>query len=318
VPSRPSEQTGRDRRASPNAPRVFCSELSQANGEPLVATASRIEHWLLVEYRGVWARDELRASLLEEPVKEHVRAQLAALPRSRLLFIRRPERRGRRGVAVFYGRTSEHGTSFHTLELDRHDELRSLDFAAALTHRAPSPGEPLREPLFVVCTHGKRDPCCARHGRPLYEGLREAADEGWVWQATHVGGDRFAGNLVCLPEGLYYGRVDRFDALPLLVDHLAGRIDVGHYRGRCWYSFPVQAAEREVRVRAGATGIDDLALAGVERNGDGSWRVRFRAREALHEVEVALEYGDLTLLTCSSATPKSPRRFRVRAVRTLP
>jgi hypothetical protein len=301
-----------------SSPRVFCSELSQENGEPVAATASRIEHWLLVEYRGLWARDELGTSLLAEPVKAHLRAQLAALPRSRLLFVRRPERRGHDGLAVFYGRTSERGTTFRALELDVHADLLSLDFAAAFGGAHEAPGEPLRQPLLVVCTHGKRDPCCARRGRPLYEGLREAADEGWVWQSTHVGGDRFAGNLVCLPEGLYYGRVDRLDALPLLVDHLAGRIDMGHYRGRCWYPFPVQAAEREVRSRTGATGIDDVRLADAVRAADGSWRVRFRAGGALHEVEVVVEQGELSLLTCLSATPKSPRRFRVRSARTLP
>ena len=247
-----------------------------------------------------------------------MRAQLATLPRSRLLFIRRPDRRGQDGLAVFYGRTSERETTFCALELEEHEDLLSLDLGAALGGTVPTPGEPLRQPLLVVCTHGKRDPCCARYGRPLYDGLREAADEGWVWQSTHVGGDRFAGNLVCLPEGLYYGRVDRFDALPLLVDHLAGRIDIGHYRGRCWYPFPVQAAVREVRLRAGATGIDDVALDGVERQDDGSWLVRFRAAGAVHEADVVAEHGDLTLLTCSSATPKSPRRFRVRSVRTLP
>jgi hypothetical protein len=298
-------------------PRVFCAELSQANGEPLAATASRIDHWLLVEYRGVWGRDELGASLLSEPVKVHLRDQLAKLPRSRLLFVRRPERRRSSGIAVFYGRTAERDSRFRSLVLDSADELVGLDFAASLGGSSSQPGEALAHPLFVVCTHGKRDPCCARHGRPLYEGLREAADDGWVWQSTHVGGDRFAGNVVCLPEGLYYGRVTRLDALPLLVDHLAGRIDLAHYRGRCCYPFAVQAAEREVRLRAGATGIDDLRIEGVARPEPDLWTVRFRVRAAVYEVDVVAEHGELTQLTCSAPTVQSPRRFRPRSARSL-
>ena len=38
------------------------------------------------------------------------------------------------------------------------------------------------------------------------------------------GGDRFAGNVVVLPEGLYYGRVRPEEAWTVLDEHLAGRI----------------------------------------------------------------------------------------------
>ena len=298
-------------------PRVFCSELSEANGEPLSATASRIDHWLLLEYRGVWVRDELTGSLLAPAVKEHLRSQLGALARSRLLFVRRPERRRRDGLAVFYGRTTEREAWFHSLELDGYDDLLELDFGAAMSGSGQPAGEVLPHPLFVVCTHGKRDPCCARRGRPLYEGLREAADEGWVWQSTHVGGDRFAGNLVCLPEGVYYGRVTRLGALAVFAEHLAGRIDLEHYRGRCCHSFPVQAAELEVRLRTELRELDDVHVDSVTRVADGLWRVRLDAAGSLYEVEVAAEHGELTQLTCAAVSPKRARRFVVRSVETL-
>jgi hypothetical protein len=297
--------------------RSFCSEVSLAIGEPLAATASRIDHWLVVEYRGLWARDELRESLLPEPVKRHLREQLAALPRARLLFVRRPERRRHAGFAVYFGRTSERDPRFYWLEVGGYDELLDLDVAAALDG-AGGPAAPLEHPLLVVCTHGKRDPCCARNGRPLYEGLREEAEEGWVWQSTHVGGDRFAGNLVCLPEGLYFGRVRRVDTLPLLADYLARSIRLELYRGRCCYSFPVQAAERFVRLETGLRGIDDVRLAGRRRLGPDSWRVRFEAGGRVHEVDVEARLGEPIELTCSSATPKRPRHYVARPAGSLP
>ena len=298
-------------------PRRFCCELSQANGEALAATASRIDHWLLLEYRGLWARDALGASLLPDRVKEHLRELVGRPSRARLLFVRRPERRSRSGFAVFYGRTSERDSWVRSFEVDAYEDLLALDVAEAF-ERPSALGEPVDHPLFVVCTHGKRDPCCARYGRPLYEGLREAADDGWIWQSTHVGGDRFAGNLVCLPDGVYYGRVTRLDALAVLAEHLAGRVELAHYRGRCCYSFPVQAAEREVRERSGVLGIADVRAEGIERLGEDRWRVRLVAGTTRYEVEVVAEQGELTLLTCTSPTPKSPRRFVARSVRTLP
>ena len=304
------------------ARRELCSELSRANAEPLSATASRIDHWLLVEYRGVWSRDTIGGSSLSDAVKAHLRAQLRALPHSRLLFIRRPDRRNRPRYRVYFGSSPERGGRFFRLELERHDELVSLDFAGALLGGAAELGERLAHPLLVVCTHGKRDRCCAKYGQPLYDELRGQAEAEWVWQSTHVGGDRFAGNLVCLPEGLYFGRVGRGAVWPLLDEYLAGRIDLEHYRGRSCYPFAVQAAERALRAEAGLAAVDDLRLVASEPSGEGTWRVRFAAQPSgeEHELEVALELGEPTHLTCEAITPARPRRYvatahRVRAHR---
>ena len=73
--------------------RALCAEISGAASESLSATASRVDRWLLVEYRGLWDRDVLGGSLLSSPLKGHLRGQLAALGHARLLFIKRPERR---------------------------------------------------------------------------------------------------------------------------------------------------------------------------------------------------------------------------------
>jgi hypothetical protein len=290
--------------------RELCAELSLANGEPLAATASRIDNWILVEYRGLWNRDLLAGSILSERLKEHFRAQLAALPRSRLLFVRRPDRRDHPRHALFFGSTPERGGRFHALEFDTHDDLVALDFAACLAG-ADSAGVPVDHPLLVVCTHGKRDRCCAKFGRPLYDAVCEQAESDWVWQSTHVGGDRFAGNLVCLPTGLYFGRVEPGDVWSLLDELLAGRIALERYRGRSCYTFPEQAAEREVRERKGLRGIDDLRLLATERDEDG-WEVTFSAAGSEHVVEVAAELGEPTYLTCDAARPVRPPRYVTR------
>ena len=77
--------------------------VSTATAEPLAATASRIDHWILVEYRGPWRRDVLGGSLLSPELKRHLRAQLAALPHARLLFVKQPARRSQSGRQVFFG-----------------------------------------------------------------------------------------------------------------------------------------------------------------------------------------------------------------------
>jgi hypothetical protein len=302
------------------AGRPFCSEVSRAAGEPLGATASRVESWLLVELGGQWPFDPLDATALAGAVREHLSAQLRRLPRSRLLLVRRPGRARRERARVVFGSTPERGRWFHGLRVNRYADLLELDLAAALLGESPAPGEPIQEPLLLVCTHGKRDRCCARYGVELCEALHSTARRGWVWQSSHVGGDRFAGNLVVLPEGLYFGRVAPADAVRVAESYAAGRIDLDTYRGRSCYPFPEQAAELRVRRDTGLVGFDDLRLVGRRQTGPGAWTIELLAEPAaeLHEVDVGVELGDETYLTCRAGEQRRPRRYVARSHRVRP
>jgi hypothetical protein len=291
--------------------RALCADVSGAASESLAATASRIDRWLLVEYRGVWDRDVLGGSLLSAPLKEHFRGQLAKLGHARLLFIKQPSRRAHPRRMLYIGSSRPGEESLYALEFERHDDLLAYDFASALLDGG-TPGVPVEHPVFVVCTHGKRDRCCAKYGRPLYDGLKGKIDPEWVWQSTHVGGDRFAGNVVVLPEGLYFGRVGEADLDPLLDSYFERRIHLDLYRGRSAYTFAVQAAERAVREAEGLMGIEDVVLERVERHRVG-WRVTLRANDVARDVDVAMELADEPVyLTCGSATPQRPRQYVAR------
>jgi hypothetical protein len=281
--------------------REYCRDVALENAEPLAGTASRVDHWILVEYRGLWSRDVLPGSGLSDQVKQRLREQVSARPRTKLLFIRRTERRGRPELRVLWGSSPERGATLFHAELESHDDLLELDLTA--------PGPPFEPPLLLVCTHGKHDRCCARHGRPLYQALTELVEDGRVWQVSHVGGDRFAGNLVVLPHGLYFGRVATTEAWAVLDEYFAGRIDLAHYRGRCAYSFAVQAAERVVRAHAGLMGIDDVELVGERPV------VVFQGGGRRFEVDVTAAPGPLSYLTCSSETLKRPRHHAARILR---
>jgi hypothetical protein len=283
--------------------REFCSEVSGDAGEPLAATASRVDHWILFEYRGVWSHDVLEGSALDEDVKAHLREQCEARAHTKLLFIR-SDRRDGLPLRIFLARTREASGDVYGLELERYEDVLDVDLVSG-------PGTPVGHPLMLVCTHGKHDKCCARYGRPLYESLREQVEPEWVWQCSHVGGDRFAGNLVCLPQGAYYGRVGRDDAWPLVDAYLGGRVRLENYRGRSCYTMVVQAAERAVREDQGLLGFDEVRYVSVDRTGVTSWVVQMLAAPsgAVHRIDVVLERGPLAYLTCSSETLRHPRRY---------
>jgi len=72
-----------------------------------------------------------------------------------------------------------------------------------------------------------------------------------AWETTHVGGDRFAANLVILPSGGYYGRLDPEDAVRVAESALRGRIDLdrlprhgGSSRGGAGGRMPAAACAR--------------------------------------------------------------------------
>jgi hypothetical protein len=274
--------------------------MSRADGEPLAATASRVENWLLLEYRGVWAHDAIDGSTLSAEVKAHLRELRVALPHGRPLFVRSRERRVKDGLLAFFARSEEARTELRRIELERYDDLLELDVASA--------GAPVEHPLFLVCTHGKHDRCCAVYGRPLYDSVRELVDDDWVWQSAHIGGDRFAGNLVALPDGVYYGRVDAGEALPVVEAALDGRVYLPHYRGRSCHPFPAQAAERAVREETGLLGVFDVSVRGVARTEQG-WLVTVVAAGREFEVDVTREEGEPTHLTCSTTALRRPRHY---------
>lgn len=97
--------------------------------------------------------------------------------------------------------------------------------------------EPLAGRHVFVCVHAARDERCGRCGPPLLAAMREAVAEAGledvaVRATSHVGGHKYAGNLLIYPEGVWYGYVRPDDAGRVVRDHLVdGRILADLHRG---------------------------------------------------------------------------------------
>ncbi len=195
------------------------------------------------------------------------------------------------------------------IELSGYNDVLALRPGALAGH----PGEPWIEPLWLVCTHGRHDKCCAKFGRAAWRALKAHAGSA-AWQCSHVGGDRFAANLVWLPFGIYYGHVCPED-VPALVDAgSAGRIHLKHYRGRSCYPRPAQAAEHFIRSETGIYGISALLFEETQALDDCRWRVRFREHSSgrIHEAEVMARDSDsVELRTCKSTEPRRVPQFEL-------
>ncbi len=221
-----------------------CSEISLTAGEPLAGTATQGADWLLVEVRGAWGRDAINDSGFAPSIRD----QLTAYP-GKVVLIRRPDRRT--GGVVIRAEVREGGGTVTRNDLVSSEELDTADLPA---------GAAIVGPVFLVCTHGRRDACCARLGAPLYEALGRHVSPEQLWQASHLGGHRFAPNVVVLPHGIQLGRIP-LDRVGEVVDAVSeGRIPLDLYRGRTLFSPRVQAAEIAARVATGCDEVDGLAL----------------------------------------------------------
>jgi hypothetical protein len=289
--------------AAEAAPR--CADRSAARGEPLHGTASRYRSWLLIEQPGPWGHDALVQSDLPTDVGTRLRAWGRRLG-VRVLLIKQRGRGRPRARACFVGYTGARERRIRTFQVEDPGELLDLDLRALVRRRFDGFGEPVEGPLLLVCTHGKHDPCCARRGAPTYRAL---ADLPNAWECTHIGGDRFAANVVCFPHGLYFGRVQPEDAVAVARAYGQGRIVLEHYRGRSAFSPPVQAAEQTIRARHGIVGVDDLVLLEHRELGGGRHRVEFDRSGERHVVEVEMWNQEQQLLTCKATVPHGVRGY---------
>ena len=290
-----------------------CAGEADLRGDALAGTASTVRAFLLVENPGPWGVDAVRDNRLPRPVKVGLEAA-ARSARVRVNLVRRHRRPApRTGFRVFAAYADPVAPWLETTVLDRAEDLLELDLEALGSGRSPGL-EPSAEQLLCVCTHGRHDACCAERGRPVAAALAAAHPEQ-AWEISHIGGDRFAGNALFLPHGLYYGRLDAPSAVAVAGDHLAGHLDLDHLRGRSSYAMPVQAAEVALRRQLGETRIEALRLVGQRR--DGAVReVVFAVAGAEWRVTVRTHPGDETArLTCKALRENPVPRHEVLDVR---
>jgi hypothetical protein len=288
-----------------------CSVAAEELGEDLAGSASTVRAFVLVEAPGPWGIQALQDSRLPEEVKDRLGALQTDHGIRPLLIRRRP---GSGTTTVFAVYVDRQRPWTETVQLRDPRELLDLDLTGLASGRTTGlPRHP--EQLFLVCTHGRHDRCCAERGRPLCRALQEVAP-GQAWEVSHIGGDRFAANLLALPHGLYYGRLDPADAADLVAAHRVGQLDLEHLRGRSSYPFAVQAAEIFLRRHTGALGLEPLPLLEAERRG-ALTRVVLGVDDQRWEVRVRTDRRVPRQLTCRALSTSSAPQHTLLELRTL-
>lgn len=276
----------------------------------------RAASWLLVEHAGPWPSSALPGDLPSEARQVLDRAeQLGIRPQ----LVRRVTERRRPSATVMAASCRSGNRWLERVELPDLRALADLDLVALADGQRPEFGAPAADPVVLVCTHGRRDVCCARLGRPLAR-LLDAQLPGQVWETTHVGGDRFAPNVVALPDGSYHGGIEPVEVPQLAASLTAGRVLPTRLRGRAGLSPATQAAECFLRESTGESAVQAVVPVTATPGPGDETCVELLCGAVRWCVHVAERtQGAERLTSCADGgTTAAPAVFELRSLRRLP
>ena len=269
-----------------------CALRAQLRGDPMLGTAFPAGRVLLVEQPGPWGRGGLRQSHFDPRVAAGLEDTLGRRG-VRVLMIRRPGRTPpgqQRRWAFADCRPGREWLVWGRFSAD--DELLRLDPDAI-------EGTPEREPVFLVCAHSKHDTCCALRGRPVAAALDEVRP-GRAWECSHLGGERFAANVLVLPAGQQYGRVLPFAAAEFAAVADAGEVVPALLRGRIGHVPAAQAALAYVHSQLAVARAAELSVRAVTAVNRHEALVTVGTPHGPMDVTVEIEQRPAHRLTCTA------------------
>ncbi|MGW6282128.1 sucrase ferredoxin [Kribbella sp. NPDC055071] len=287
-------------------PETGCAALAELRGDSLVATAPPAARWLLIESHLAWPRNAL-ASLGEPGVEvARVCGELGTRPVVVRRFGRVDRSAGRRWGLVDC-RPGQESVRWGELPSDEH----LLDVLAG-----SDPGTLSHEPVYLVCTHGRHDACCAVRGRPIAAALAGAYPER-TWECSHIGGDRFAANVVVLPHALYYGHVPATRAVEVAKRYDEGNVVPDLLRGSGVFTPQVQAAQHFARAAGHSVAVSNLLPQDVRHLPNHHWQVTLASTSGPITAELSIHLDTINArLTCAGTAPTQVRRFKLHSLTT--
>ncbi len=254
----------------------YCSELCLEANEPLAGTALHVDVWIMLEYRRAWQANALESNTLLDATNEWLKQTVLSFAAQGLVarpqFMRRPQKSAAMQLIV------SRGDKLTGIALEREQDLHGLD---VLRTELPD----IAGPQYFVCTNAKRDLCCAKFGRPTFAALHRAIPDR-VWQTTHVGGHRYAPNVLALPVAALYGRVMAEDVPRFLQSTERKQLAHEFLRGRTAYSKIAQVAEHTLARQLSTAEVGEQLPADLKLLRESEQTATFATPNGVREVVV--------------------------------
>ena len=288
-----------------------CTDLAWKHGVSLIGTATRGDTWFLIEYPGRWEAKAFEDGNIPAAVKAYL-ATIAPQDRTvRTLLIRQPNSGQQPGFRFFVGQTDPLAPRLYEYHLARYEDLLAVDLASLAAGGAGDPAHLRTDPLYLVCTNGRRDRCCALYGPQVYQAMAAVAGDA-VWQSSHIGGHNQAPISLFFPHGVNYGHTTPGEASRLVRAYRQNQVVLHHYRGRVCYPTHIQAAEHFWREQTGVFDLPGLQVEAVEDHPPVRWVVTIRGVYGGQAIPISLESreSDYAIpVSCSGSKEARVRSF---------
>jgi len=292
----------------------FCSDLAWEYGVPLVGSATRGDVWFLVEYRGSWGSKAFEESTIPEAVKTYLTSFTEGDQQVRILLIRKGPKGAsisEDGLTFFVGCTSALQPRLYEYPIKSYEDILNIDITPIVSGASDDPSHLRPDPLYLVCTNGRRDKCCAVYGPDVYQALSEEAGDA-VWQSSHIGGHNQAPIMLFFPHGVNYGHTTPSEARRLVRAYQQDQVILHHYRGRVCYENHQQAAEHFWREQSGVLDLPGMRIDSEEQIDVDQWAVSIRGMDEgkLDLIEIHSRKSEFSIpITCTKQKEKQITTF---------
>ena len=294
--------------------RTLCSD---TDSEPLPGTAKPGLTYVLFEWPHKWSHDVLDGDTFGDELTEKLKAHMQRY-NATLLLIRHPTREGRQIEDHHVYLVFADQAATEVLHVDGPEAILDLDLSGPGQNSAKS----RTKPLVLVCTHAKRDMCCAIKGRPIVNELVEKYPFGHgnvgVWETSHIKGHRFAATMLLMPWAYSFGRMNLEATEAMLEAAMRGEYFVPGNRGRGTFSPVGQVAEVDVATQLATRGdkvrYGQLEVT-AERIDGPSAHVTVTDTDTDTAYEVTLEQRDVDAVMASCGKDPKPGKSWVVASR---
>ena len=283
----------------------FCSKTSINNNEFIYGTASNNKYWLLVEYSSSWSDDPIKNNLLEKVLNERFLNLSIQSEKPRILFIKKT--RKQKSISLFFIICKENDAKLKKLIFNAYKDILKVKIEEVfLRLEKEKTFFNNQDSIYLVCTNGKRDKCCSKFGLPIFKELAKLRNQN-AWQCSHVGGDRFAPNILCFPSGIYYGQVSVEKVKDIIVENENSRLFIDNLRGRCCYDRFTQVGEYFIRKKISNLDMFDFKFVGKNEIKKNVWKVSFFeiSQSLVHEVTYEIENSHFVQQSTCNANKKT-------------
>ncbi len=164
--------------------------------------------------------------------------------------------------------------------------------------------------IIAVCTHAAHDICCGRYGARFLLAMHANGIEALA--CSHLGGDRFAPNVVVFPDRIVLARLDSYSP-DIVADALASRTLLpGTLRGRAGEPPVASLIEEAARTHLNLWSLKDVFTCEPMTGEDDHYIARLGTTTLTLRVEAAGQRLDR--FTCSATTPGHRNLWRAEVV----